>query len=67
MGSGSDYMGKTIREIGLLERFGVVILGLKTSTSRVVSPDGDTVINPGDELFLVGTPKGIDDVRSELR
>jgi trk system potassium uptake protein TrkA len=46
-------VGRTLRELDLPKRFGVMVMGIKNQTMRVV-PSADAVLNAGDVLLLLG-------------
>lgn len=46
-------IGHTLRELDLPKRFGVMVMGIKNQSMRVV-PSADAVLNAGDVLLLLG-------------
>lgn len=50
------FFGKTLRDLNLRARWGITVLLLKRAEQEemVVSPDGDTLILPGDTMVVLG-------------
>lgn len=51
---GSWLNGKAIRETGLRERFGAMVVGLERRGMRLINPSSDLKLETGDLLYLVG-------------
>lgn len=57
----SDAAEKTLNELHLRAQYGISVLAVKPSgtADSIVSPDGATVLHPGDILVVMGSRKGI--------
>ncbi|MBX9766700.1 MAG: cation:proton antiporter [Bdellovibrionales bacterium] len=55
MTSSSPLIAKTLQESGLKEKFGVTIAMIERGGTRILAPSGDSLLLPGDQLFLIGT------------
>ncbi len=56
----SCFAGRTLRELDLRQRAGVLVLAVRDSSGAFRSnPDPDTVIAPGDVVIAVGTETGL--------
>ncbi len=53
---GSPYPGHSIAELGLRPRFGVTVLAVRRDGNNIANPHGDTRIEVGDVLFVIGPP-----------
>ena len=51
---GSPLIGKSIRESGIRETFGAMVVGLERAEARLINPNSDMKIQLGDTLWLVG-------------
>jgi uncharacterized protein with PhoU and TrkA domain len=49
-----SMVGQTLMRVRLTERFGVNVLVIKTGDHMIVAPPGDTLLNSGDVLVVVG-------------
>ncbi len=49
----------SLLELDIIRRFGVQVGGLRRGAQWITSTNGSTVVRPGDELLLVGTPVAI--------
>lgn len=56
---GCTAAGKTIKEIELRKKLGVTILLVKRGPETVYNPDADTMLLPGDTVFVFGEPDKI--------
>ncbi len=54
---GMPASGKTIKDIDLRKKHGVTILMLQRAAEPVCNPDADTILMPGDTLYLFGQPE----------
>ncbi len=52
-----DLAGRTLREIGMYEQFGLSVDRIKRDGELFI-PDSETVLQEGDEVALVGYPSG---------
>ena len=53
--SDSKWMGKTLRELALRNRFGVHVSSILRANRRINIPDGQQMIFPGDGLQAIGS------------
>ncbi len=51
---GSSLIGKTIRSSGIREKTQALVVGIERGEQRILSPDSQFEILPGDQLWLVG-------------
>ncbi len=54
LGNGSPYENKSIREVGLSEEFGALIVGIERGATRILNPESSEVIQPGDVIWVFG-------------
>ncbi|MBP1988136.1 potassium channel family protein [Halolamina salifodinae] len=52
--------GASIGEVGIHSTYGVVVLAARGSSGWVLAPGSEYVAEPGQELFVVGTPGDLD-------
>jgi monovalent cation:H+ antiporter-2, CPA2 family len=64
---GSSLTGKTIEQIGLRKRYGVVLLALRRDTQILSAPGADTTFQTGDILFVVGPSEKLRDLAPLFR
>ncbi len=50
----SPFTGKNIRETGLREKAGALVVGVERNDERILNPDSTFILQPGDLLFIVG-------------
>jgi di/tricarboxylate transporter len=50
----SPLNGRTLREIGLGENFGIVLAAIQNGKSSLLFPDPDVVVNAGNKLLIIG-------------
>jgi CPA2 family monovalent cation:H+ antiporter-2 len=50
----SPVKGLTIRETGLREKAGALVVGIERNEERILNPESDLKLNAGDILFVVG-------------
>jgi len=60
-----DVLGKSLREIGVWERFGVVVTRVRRGEVEF-TPRGDLQMEPGDVLRVVGSRQGIGSVAATV-
>ncbi len=58
--SGSPLLGKSIAELNLNRRFGIVILAVIHGDETLVSPAAEYVFEPGDRAVVMGTIKQLE-------
>lgn len=63
---GALKKGMTIRNSGIRERFGAMVVGVEREQKRIMNPDSDTRILPGDTLWVVGQSEALMRLREEL-
>jgi len=56
---GSSCAGQSMKDLDLIGRFGVQVGGIRRRGQEIVAPAGGDVIQPGDQLLLLGTPNAI--------
>lgn len=62
-----NLKNKTIRELGVRDKSGANVVGLRLETGEyIINPTPDTVINPNNKIFLLGTPEQIDAFKKML-
>ncbi len=59
---GSSLAGRTIEQMGLRKRYGVVLLALRRDTQIISAPGVDTTFQAGDILFVVGPSEKLSDL-----
>ncbi len=58
---GCPLAGKSLREARVRQEYGITVLAIKRNGEKVhTNPDPDFVIQPGDELIVMGSPAAID-------
>jgi len=56
----TDFAGKTLKEIKLPQQTGATIVAIIKSDGRMkISPSGNTVVEEGDHLIVLGHPKAL--------
>lgn len=55
----SNYINKTIRECGLREAVGGLIVGIEREGQRILNPDSNLILNKKDVVWLVGDTEKI--------
>ena len=53
----SRLPGRSLAEIQLGARSGVLVLAISSSRGVQVNPGGQAVLHPGDQLILLGSPR----------
>ncbi|MCL9812112.1 cation:proton antiporter regulatory subunit [Natranaeroarchaeum aerophilus] len=56
IGASSNLAGGTIGSERIRDTYGVAVLAIRRSMERIVAPDGDAELTPGDALIIVGRP-----------
>ncbi|MCM2322857.1 MAG: cation:proton antiporter [Oligoflexia bacterium] len=54
LAAGSELCGLSIRQTGIGERFGAMIVGLERGDRRIINPDSGLTLVAGDILWVVG-------------
>lgn len=62
-GDGSPYQNKSIREVGLSEDFGALIVGIERGGTRILNPESSEVIRPGDVIWVFGHRSKLKELR----
>lgn len=64
----SEYMNKTIYEIGVRKKSGANIVGFKTPEGKyIINPTSDTKIIPNSKLFVLGTREQIENMKKIIQ
>jgi CPA2 family monovalent cation:H+ antiporter-2 len=50
----SEYIGKSIRDSGIREKYNGLVVGVERNGERILNPDSTTVLQPEDLLWVVG-------------
>jgi trk system potassium uptake protein TrkA len=56
----AGYLGKTLRELDLQNRFSLTPIAVRRGANVIVNPHRDERVAPGDELILVGLDEGLE-------
>jgi CPA2 family monovalent cation:H+ antiporter-2 len=56
---GSALIGKTLAQIELRRRYGVSVVAIRRDAQILSNPGADTLLQPNDELFVLGPPEKI--------
>ena len=56
-----SFVGVPLRDLRI--KSGILVAGIVRRSGRIVSPTGDDVINQGDDVIVVATDTGIQDIR----
>ncbi|MFO7654627.1 MAG: chloride channel protein [Candidatus Krumholzibacteriia bacterium] len=66
----ASYLGRTVRELGLRERYNVSVLAVKRRTAlggqRNELPQPDRALDPGDQLIVVGHVDDLERLLAEI-
>ena len=62
---GSSFSGKTFRQLGFRDRFGLVVLAIRREEHLVRENLGDQTLVSGDEIFALGSDDRIGALRNE--
>ncbi|RYZ45880.1 MAG: hypothetical protein EOP49_24350, partial [Sphingobacteriales bacterium] len=52
--------GLSIRASGIREQTDGLVVGIERKNTRILNPDSNTTIEPGDRIWIVGHRKKID-------
>lgn len=55
----SNYTGKTLRELGLIESFGVQVLVIRRNDQLMVNPRAEETLQAGDTMVVFGPKQGL--------
>ncbi|HEY1113573.1 MAG TPA: cation:proton antiporter [Chitinophagaceae bacterium] len=58
--------GRTVRESGLREKANALVVGIERDNQRILNPESETVLLPGDNLFIVANRKKVREFLSAL-
>ena len=57
---GSSYVGKSLVDAGLRQKFGVIIVAIKRGSGGMeFNPAPESVIRIGDEMIVLGRPDSV--------
>lgn len=59
-------LGSTLRELRLVEGYGIQVCGIQRGPERILVPSSDQRLLPGDRLLLLGAHEKIRDFRTHL-
>lgn len=59
VGSGSALGNQTLADTAVLDTYGVAILAIRRGDGWTLAPRGSTMVEPGDELFVVGSRENL--------
>lgn len=59
----SPYVKKSIRQAGFGEQYGGLIVGIERSGNRILNPESNVVLEPGDVVWIFGHQTKIKDLR----
>jgi CPA2 family monovalent cation:H+ antiporter-2 len=62
----TPYVNKSIREIGLGEEFGGLIVGIERGSQRILNPESSVVLRPGDLIWIFGRRDRIKELKRTL-
>jgi voltage-gated potassium channel len=63
IGFDSMFIGKTLRESGMLNKEGITVAALKRENEYIFNPSENEKLKAGDVLILIGETKGITDIK----
>lgn len=58
----SPVAGKSLKDLNIRQHYGVSILAIKRNGDILTNPDGDSLLEPGDEVIVMGLPEKIDQI-----
>lgn len=64
---GACVVGRDLRSIQLRSRTGATVVAIERAGERIVNPGPQAELHAGDRVYLLGSPKEIDAVRTLLR
>ena len=63
----SLWAGKTLRQLGLRNRYGVHVSSILRGITRINIPNGDTVIFPGDKIQAIGSDEQLTELNAAVK
>jgi len=57
---GNPLIGRTIRESGLREQMGALVVGIERGKERFLNPESNTILQKDDMVFVVGERRKLD-------
>lgn len=67
VGESSELAGISLREAGVRDTYGVEVLAVRRDDGWVVAPGGSATLDPGGEVFAVGTARAVEAFREAVR
>jgi K+/H+ antiporter YhaU regulatory subunit KhtT len=67
VGEGSDWAGRSLAELDLRNRFGVMVVAIKRDGRQLLTLRAEDRVERGDTLLVMGTPAGIARLDGEYR
>lgn len=64
---GSRYANKSIRDTGVGNEFGGIVVGVENGSSRLLNPDSTIVLRPGDTIWVFGHRSKIRNIANAVR
>lgn len=61
--AGSPFVSHSLKELGIRENLGVLVVGIERNAERITNPGPDFCIQPGDVLYVWGAPERIENLR----
>jgi len=55
----SAVAGKSLLDLNVRRAYGISILAIRRAGAIMANPDGDCILEPGDEVIIIGTPAQI--------
>ncbi|HVK62615.1 MAG TPA: cation:proton antiporter [Bdellovibrionales bacterium] len=63
----SAFARKSIRDLGIGEEFGGLVVGIERENERILNPESLTILEPGDVIWVFGHQGRIRDLRNAAR
>ncbi len=63
----SFLSGKTLAELQLPQKFNVIVISMRKKGNYVFNPKGDTLVEPGDRLIVLGKPEDLEKLQESLK
>lgn len=60
---GSPFIARSLKELGIRENLGVLVVGVEREAERITNPGPDFYIQSGDVLYVWGAPEQIESLR----
>ncbi len=64
---GSRYSQKSIRQMGVSEEFGGLVVGIERGATRILNPESTQILQPGDLIWVFGQREGLKALKSACR